>query len=60
MVAVFFRAKLLIESGYGGVSFRSEVDACLYCEMLDDCVVHHEAVGVLAVTRFRMFTMYTG
>ena len=40
--------------------FRSEVDARLYCEMFDDCVVHHEVVGELAVTRLRMCTMYTG
>ena len=60
MVAVTWRAKFLIESGYGGVYFRREVDARLHCEMFDDCVVHHEAVGVLAVTRLRMFTMYIG
>ena len=50
----------MIESGYGGVYFRREVDARLHCEMFDDCVVHHEAVGVLAVTRLRIFTMYIG
>ena len=31
--------------------FRREVDARLHCEMFDDCVVHHEAVGALAVIR---------
>ena len=36
--------------------FRREVDARLHCEMFDYCVVQHEAVGVLAVTRLRMFT----
>ena len=44
----------MIESEYDGASSRREVDARLYCDMLDDCVVHHEAVGVLAVTRLRM------
>ena len=37
--------------------FRREVDARLHCEMFDYCVVQHEAVGVLAVTRLRMFQL---
>ena len=45
----------MIESEYDGVYFRREVDARLHCEMFDDCVVHHEAVGVLAVIQFSMF-----
>ena len=50
MVRRYWRAKFLIESEYDAVYFRREVDAIrLHCEMFDDCVVHHEAVGVLAV-----------
>ena len=36
MVAAVGGQNFLIESGYGGVYFRSEVDVRLYCEMFDD------------------------
>ena len=45
----------MIESEYGGVYSRREVDARLHCEIFDYLVVQHEAVRVLAVTRLRMF-----